>query len=84
MFLQYTLLIVLFRAEQQLYIYLLQRYLNLKYKSDLETQTKLSKLMNPLKDLQIICDIEKKNGHEFYLETYGPILKEILYDITNG
>ncbi|CAG2170085.1 unnamed protein product [Oppiella nova] len=71
-------------AEQQLYIYLLQRYLNVKYKSDLETQTKLSKLMNPLKDLQIICDIEKRNGHEFYLETYGPILKEILYDITNG
>ncbi|CAG2168328.1 unnamed protein product [Oppiella nova] len=71
------------KAEQQLYIYLLQRYLYLRYRSDLETQSKLLKLMNPLTDLQIICDIEKENGHEFYLETYGPILKEILYDITH-
>ena len=39
---------------------------------------KLAKLMDPLKDLQIICDIEKENG----LDGIGPILKEILYDIT--
>ncbi|CAG2175867.1 unnamed protein product [Oppiella nova] len=71
------------KVEQQLYIYLLQRYLYLRYRSDLETQSKLLKLMNPLIDLQIISDIEKENGHEFYLETYGPILKEILYDITH-
>ncbi|CAG2170428.1 unnamed protein product [Oppiella nova] len=66
------------KAEQQLYIYLLQRYLYLRYRSEVETHMKLAKLMDPLKDLQIICDIEKENC----LDGIGPILKEILYDIT--
>ncbi|CAG2103175.1 unnamed protein product [Medioppia subpectinata] len=70
------------KAEQQLYIYLLQRYLYLKHQSGVETHRRLSKLLSPLTDLEMICDIEKKNGLEFYLDSFGPILKEILYDIT--
>ncbi|CAG2173925.1 unnamed protein product [Oppiella nova] len=71
-----------FVAEQQLYIYLLQRYLYLRYRSEVETHMKLAKLMDPLKDLQIICDIKKKKGYELYMDTFGPNLKEILYDTT--
>ncbi|CAG2100007.1 unnamed protein product [Medioppia subpectinata] len=71
------------KSEQQLYLYLLQRYLYLKHGSESETQRKLSNFMNSLTDLQNICEIKKKNGHEFYLKSFGPILKEILYDMTS-
>ncbi|CAG2100009.1 unnamed protein product [Medioppia subpectinata] len=70
------------KAEQQLYIYLLQRYLHLKY--DSKTQSKLSQLMNILMDLQNICNIEMKNAYELYLDSYGPILQEILFDVTTN
>ncbi|CAG2103176.1 unnamed protein product [Medioppia subpectinata] len=65
------------QAEQKLYIYLLQCYLYMKCRSEAETQSKLSKLMNPLTDLQVICEIEKKIGHEiYYYESVGPNLKD--------
>ncbi|XP_054169185.1 nuclear hormone receptor HR96-like [Oppia nitens] len=63
--------------EQQFYIYLLQRYLLYKCRS--QSHEKLSKLMNSLIDLHIISEIEKTNGAENYLQYFGPILKEIYY-----
>ncbi|CAG2168329.1 unnamed protein product [Oppiella nova] len=32
----------------------------------------------------IVCEIERKNGYEYYLDCFGPILKEILYDISTN
>ncbi|CAG2103174.1 unnamed protein product [Medioppia subpectinata] len=71
------------KAEQQLYIYLLQRYLHLKHGSEFETQIKLSILMKLMSDLEYLCLLKKKNGGDFYLDSFGPILQEILYDIIN-
>ncbi|CAG2100008.1 unnamed protein product [Medioppia subpectinata] len=70
------------KVEQQIYIYLLQRYLLMKIKSEWESRTKLSNLMNTLSDLQIISDVEVQNGGELYLQYYGPILRETLFDVT--
>ncbi|CAG2114298.1 unnamed protein product, partial [Medioppia subpectinata] len=47
------------RLEQQLYIYLLQRYLLLKCGSESESQTKLQTFMTSLKDLEAIHDIQR-------------------------
>ncbi|CAG2109058.1 unnamed protein product [Medioppia subpectinata] len=71
------------KLEQQLYIYLLQRYLLLKYGSNYESETKLQRLMNSLKDLRICSEIHKMNETEEIredLQNYGPLVKEV-YDL---
>ncbi|CAG2100862.1 unnamed protein product [Medioppia subpectinata] len=42
------------RLKQQLYIYLLQRYLLLKYRSESESQTRLQNLMIILNEFKIV------------------------------
>ncbi|CAG2109623.1 unnamed protein product [Medioppia subpectinata] len=54
------------RLEQQLYIYLLQRYLLLKYRSESESQTKLQTFMTSLKDLEIMSEIRRSEPIESY------------------
>ncbi|CAG2167707.1 unnamed protein product [Oppiella nova] len=66
------------KAEQQLYIYLLQRYLIQQNRYEWESQSKLQQLMNILMDLQIISDIEKQNGIPNYLIDIG-----VRYGITD-
>ncbi|CAG2103948.1 unnamed protein product [Medioppia subpectinata] len=71
------------KLEQQLYIYLLQRYLLLKYGSNYESETKLQRLMNSLKELRICSEIHKINETEEIredLQNYGPLVKEV-YDL---
>ena len=66
------------RLEQQLYIYLLQRYLLLKYGSDWEL--KLQKLMISLQELSVMTDLEMtvmlKQSKPF-AHLFGPLMKEI-------
>ena len=42
------------RLQQNIYIHLLHRYLQMKYRSDFLTIRKLQRLINNLKDLHII------------------------------
>ncbi len=66
------------RLEQQLYIYLLQRYLQFRYQSECQSKTKLSKLMSILYDLKLMYEIERWNGFEDYLPYFGPLFTEIM------
>ncbi|CAG2164196.1 unnamed protein product [Oppiella nova] len=72
------------RLEQQLYIYLLQRYLLFKYGS--ESESKLQKLMFSLQMLQMLSNIElvvvMKNFKPF-TDSMGPLMKEI-YPVNNN
>ena len=68
----------MFRLQQQLYIYLLQRYLLMKYQA--ESECKLQKLMNSLPDLQIISETHRKHSRDDYKENvqyFGPLFREI-------
>ncbi|CAG2166426.1 unnamed protein product [Oppiella nova] len=72
------------KLEQQLYVYLLQRYLLLRYQS--ESESKLQKLMVSLTDLMITAEAHKQcEVQEVYecrplLQYYGPLLSEV-YDL---
>ncbi|CAG2101857.1 unnamed protein product [Medioppia subpectinata] len=71
------------KLEQQLYIYLLQRYLLWKHRSDSESRVKLQKLMLSLKVLNTLNELEIKFGVPNYknIQQYmGPLVKEI-YDL---
>ncbi|CAG2102572.1 unnamed protein product [Medioppia subpectinata] len=66
--------------EQQLYIYLLQRYLLLKYQSESESQTRLQTLMNLVNETIIMREFNVKLGLEEYKDYtnyFGPLVKEI-------
>ncbi|CAG2110489.1 unnamed protein product [Medioppia subpectinata] len=72
--------------EQQLYIYLLQRYLLLKCGSESESKPRLQALMNSLTDLSITAETHKRyelsevaENHTL-IQYYGPLFREI-YDI---
>ncbi|CAG2168784.1 unnamed protein product [Oppiella nova] len=56
------------KLEQQLYIYLLQRYLLLKCRSKPESQTMLQKLMTMLMDVHFVSELEL---------THVPMYKEL-------
>ncbi|CAG2099970.1 unnamed protein product [Medioppia subpectinata] len=67
------------KLEQQLYIYLLQRHLLLKYPS--ESELKVQDLMLAMKDLNVLREIQYTYGiQEFmpYAHYFGPLMKETL------
>ncbi|CAG2106704.1 unnamed protein product [Medioppia subpectinata] len=72
------------RLEQQLYIYLLERYLLLKYGSEWESQPKVQKLMNSMKDLEIMTEIQRTpeaiDPMKKAVDLYGPLCID-LYDL---
>ncbi|CAG2174244.1 unnamed protein product [Oppiella nova] len=51
-------------AEQKMYVYLLQRYLMIKYHWEWQSKSKMANLMNSLPDLQLVSAIEVENGVE--------------------
>ncbi|CAG2170071.1 unnamed protein product [Oppiella nova] len=61
-------------AKQKMYVYLLQRYLMIKYHWEWQSKSKMANLMNSLPDLQLISAIEVENGVEEYLHYFGPLL----------
>ncbi|XP_054155554.1 nuclear hormone receptor HR96-like [Oppia nitens] len=69
------------KVTQQMYIYLLQRYVLLKFKSGCLSETNVSKLMNAMIDLQMISEIKIRNGAEIYQQLFGPFLQEILFNV---
>ncbi|CAG2163905.1 unnamed protein product, partial [Oppiella nova] len=72
------------KLEQQLYVYLLQRYLLLRYQS--ESESKLQKLMVSLTDLTIAaeahkqCEVQEVYECRSLIQYYGPLLSEV-YDL---
>jgi len=68
----------MFRYQQMIYIYLLQRYLLLRYRSESQSQIKFEKLMNCL----IHSEIAGKYLWERYIEDrnkiqFPPLLHEL-------
>src|SRR5882724_13498669 len=53
--------IFIHRLQQQIYIYLLQRYLQMKYQSEYETNENLSNLFNTFKALKNVSDFQIKD-----------------------
>ena len=72
------------RLEQQLYIYLLQRYLRLKYRSEYESHSNLLKLLNILMDLKVLKEMQlmyiKDEEFKDFIPYCGPLAREI-YDL---
>ncbi|XP_054169203.1 nuclear hormone receptor HR96-like [Oppia nitens] len=66
------------KLQQQLYMYLLQRYLRLKYVSECESKTKFVKIMNSLEYLRHLNDIHRRNQNAKNTNHLGPLLREIL------
>ncbi|CAG2101273.1 unnamed protein product [Medioppia subpectinata] len=52
------------KLQQQIYMYLLQRYLRLRYQSDCVSETKFLRLLNSLHDLHIVNDKIAQNWIE--------------------
>ncbi|XP_054157166.1 nuclear hormone receptor HR96-like [Oppia nitens] len=76
------------KLEQQLYIYLLQRYLQWKYRFGREWEIRLQTIMNTVMDVRTLGDIYKRIEHNDYRQYitkygpeftsyYGPLAKEI-------
>ncbi|CAG2099968.1 unnamed protein product [Medioppia subpectinata] len=65
------------KLEQQLYIYLLQRYLLLKYGSEWESQSSLSILMTTLKDLYLMNRLIMGHKIEEYKENIHNMAQEM-------
>jgi len=65
------------KLQQQCYMYLLQRYLRLRYQSDCVSDTKFLRLLNSLKDLHIVNDKVAQNWVEPDAQGVLPLLKEI-------
>ena len=75
---------IISRLVQQLYIYLLQRYLLFKYGS--ESESKLQKLMFSLQKLQMLSNIELSvvmKNYKPFADSMGPLMKEI-YLVNNN
>ncbi|CAG2110487.1 unnamed protein product [Medioppia subpectinata] len=68
------------KLEQQIYIYLLRKYLQLKCRSQFESELRLQTLMNSMTDLKIAGDLHREdeiNEYHNYKPYYGPLLKEL-------
>ena len=70
-------IVMYFRLQQQIYMHLLQRYLLIKYQSESESKSKLTKLMNSLTDLYILNEKIRLNLLELCDLEEIPLVKEI-------
>ncbi|CAG2107001.1 unnamed protein product [Medioppia subpectinata] len=68
------------KAEQKFYMYLLQRYLELKHSSKTESETRFVGLMNNLQELYAVNRIHVDKFIESEPKEAGPLVNEI-YDI---
>ncbi|CAG2100130.1 unnamed protein product [Medioppia subpectinata] len=65
--------------QQQLYVYLLQRYLRLKYGSESDVRNKFLRILNLMQDVQALDKLHKQNMITTVSpNNFGPLLKEIL------
>ncbi|CAG2105777.1 unnamed protein product [Medioppia subpectinata] len=68
------------KLEQQIYIYLLKRYLLWRYQSESEASVKLLSLLNIYKEVQVLGQIQRLNSSENLPQYMGPLLREV-FDI---
>ena len=69
----------MFRYQQMIYIYLLQRYLLLRYRSEWESEKRFEKLMNYLEDIVVFGkNIRKQFINKKRCIEFPPLLQEIL------
>ncbi|CAG2100788.1 unnamed protein product [Medioppia subpectinata] len=67
--------------QQHVYMYLLQRYLILKYQSECEAKTRFLRLMNVLSDINLMREIQRRHAmHLYQLSLVTPLLQEV-FDI---
>ncbi|CAG2100003.1 unnamed protein product [Medioppia subpectinata] len=61
------------KQEQNLYIYLLQRYLRLKYKSECQAEFKFGRLCRTLKEIYLLGENQLKLAQQDDPAIYGPL-----------
>ncbi|CAG2176243.1 unnamed protein product, partial [Oppiella nova] len=66
------------KLQQNIYMYLLQRYLLLKYKSEFASKTKFLNLMNALIDINAVGKVFTRRCYLTDPKCLGPFLREIL------
>ena len=66
-----------YRLQQHIYVYLLQRYLQLKYQSMDEAKSRLIKLLKSLHVLKTLNEMIAKDFYEYGNIFMGPLYKEI-------
>ena len=64
------------RFQQQLYLYLLQRYLRIRYGS--ECDTKLTQILDIIQDIRQLTDIHNQDTRLKDPKLLGPLLREVL------
>ncbi|CAG2101237.1 unnamed protein product [Medioppia subpectinata] len=67
------------KRQQHVYMYLLQRYLILKYQTECEAKTRFLRLMNVLSDINLMREIQRRHAMQSSLVT--PLLQEV-FDIS--
>lgn len=67
-----------YRLQQQLYMYLLQRYLLIKYRYECESKEKFLRLLNTLYDLSSLGKVHASIGKQKNPEFLGPLVREVL------
>ncbi|CAG2173097.1 unnamed protein product [Oppiella nova] len=71
----------LVKVQQQIYMYLLQRYLRLRYSSECETKAKFLRILNVLEYLEKLDEVNKLNYRECENHNeFGPLFREV-FDI---
>ena len=68
---------IAFRLEQQTYMYLLQRYLEIKYYSKCEAKSKFLRLMTKLEELHSLNEEHIRMYLDADPSDFGPLLVEI-------
>ncbi|XP_054157168.1 vitamin D3 receptor B-like [Oppia nitens] len=70
------------KLDQQLYIYLLQRYLRLKWVSDSESGIRLCRLMTSMGLFHVLTDYQKQWAmglSKNIVKRYGPLAREVIW-----
>ncbi|CAG2178986.1 unnamed protein product [Oppiella nova] len=64
------------KLEQNIYIYLLQRYLHYKYDTEYEAKCKCERLLDTLQDITILGDMQMKDTSQENADDFGPLSRE--------
>ncbi|CAG2179522.1 unnamed protein product [Oppiella nova] len=65
------------KLQQHVYMYLLQRYLMMRYPSKYESKTKFLRLMSTLIDLNLLRETHVKSCIEMAQDKLSPLLREV-------
>ncbi|CAG2116110.1 unnamed protein product [Medioppia subpectinata] len=68
----------LVKLQQRLYMYLLKRYLTIKYGSETEANTRFKQILDTLHDVNTLCEIQLKIERSRDPREVGPLMREIM------